>query len=941
MRWLAPSLLCLAVAAGEPLTATPWDVRKDASELLDEIARSSGDAGDLLSRARTLILDHGHQLIATAGNEASPIADALTARLGSAGLGERFANELAPAAERKLSELLARSADAGAWANLARTLPGTPAAAKAWRRAADLAWDRGLIRLYQDAAIGAGDAADSVRSARLSAAAGMLISTPLTVPDSLDQLETMWQIGASQAPGPAAAPATAPARRRARVQPSLGRPGAAACGDGAIAVANGQSLLVIDHLVGAPLGARIVLGNRALPAHVARPEPIAGGAVAVGLSEGRMVLVCADAAGSERWRFGGSIDSVEMVGAPVALDTLVVVPYRVLAEDRIEMRVLAVSARDGQLVWDTLIGQLLTTAWGGNGLAAPAVARHARGLVAFSNAGSYALLGGDGALRRMWSYPTRPELEIDGGRRGRRGLAASDGATVVATPADHAGLVLVLGPNDAAPRAYRGDGADGDVLAVQAGDALIAGRQVALVDTVRLRLRWAAPLRLSEAQGLLANATVLVAGNDQLALLARGNGTLRSSRATGQPATLAVGDGVLVLAEHETVRGFGDAKAFIDKLQQAAAAAGSDPRPHAALGAVLAGRGDAAGALAAWRTALGLGAGPAIAERMARLLRNRLALATTPGEMNAALDQLDQLSANLPGVADEIRLWRARIAESAGDKAAAASHFAAVLAGADRLLTLPDGLSISIRMLAEAGAARQGGSAWKPLTASDAPLPEAGTWSVPARISGRAVIGGSTVCAFADGLLRAWRLNDGSEAWRRKPQRALLGVQPWRDAAADGVAVQVMPGTAGAAAGLVDGDVLLSLNGEPCATSTPICAPACSLSAVAPPSSSGCATPPAPNARCAASSAASRSNRSPAMATSCSPAPPWRWHLAAATCASSPSMRRPAPICGRTRCRRTRSASPAPRRCWPAASWSPPTAPIWSASSAAARCAGA
>lgn len=813
MRWLVPSLACLALAAGEPLTATPWDVRKDAGELLDEITRASADPAELLARAQTLMLEHGHELITTAPNEAAPIAHALTVRLTAAGLAERFAAGLAPAAERRATELLARGGDASAWAGLARSIPGTPAAARAWRRAADLAWDHGLLRLYHDVASSAGEREAAGRKERYAAAAALLVAPVQALPASLDGLDTMWSIAVERAtPAP-----PAPGRRRNRVVgPNLGRPGATAFGDGAVALADGQSMQVIDHLVGTSLGSGIALGTRPLPSHLARPEAVPGGAVAIGLADGRLVLACADAAGSERWRHTSDADGIDSIGAPLAIDGLIAVPYRVVGEDRMELRILAVDARDGRPMWDSPVGQLTTPGWGGDNVAAPSLARHARGMVVCSNAGLFALVGSDGGVRRLWTYPIRPDIEIDGARRGRRGLAAGDGSTAVATPADHAGLVLVLGPEDATPRAYRGDGADGDVLAVQGGDALLAGRQVVLIDTVRLRLRWSAPLRLPEPQGMLAVGSALVAGNDQLALLARQDGTMRSGRALGQPAAVATGDGVLVLAERETIRGFGDAGAFLARLREAASTSGNDPRPHTALGAVLAGRGDTAGALAAWRTALSLGAGPAIAERVARLLRTRMLQAADPVEAAAALDQLAALAPQLPGMTDELRLWRGRMAEQSGDRIAATAHFTAVLAATDRLLPLPDGISVSLRLLAEAGLARTGGRPWVPL-AAPIPLvdPGAGAWSVSARVRGRAVISGRQVCAFADGLLRTWNLADGSDAWVRKPQRSLLGVQPWNEPAADGVAIRVMAGSAGDAAGLRDGDVLLSLNGEP------------------------------------------------------------------------------------------------------------------------------
>ena len=808
---LVPTLAAAILATGEPLTATAWDVRKDATELLDEIARSHGEPGDVLVRAQAMIAAHGSELVSLSPTEAAPLAVAIAVRLQAAGLSERFAAEIGPGAERRLAELIAASAGPGELVSFARGVPGTNAAVKAWQRAADLAWDRGLLRLHGEAAMAAGSV-EAGRVARLTAARSLLSGSPSQLPATLDGLDAMWRIATEVQAKAVAQPANGN-RRRNRQVAAAQRPGAGLCGAGAIAYADGQSLTVVDHLVDVQQGARIALGDRPLPPYVSRPEAVPGGAVAVGVSEGRILLVCADAAGTERWRHSGETDGVDAIGAPVALDSIVAVPYRTAGEDRLELRLLAVSTRDGHPLWDIVIGHLATPRWGSDNLAPPSAARHARGLMVCSNAGALALVGSDGTVRRLWSYPTRNDMEMEGTKRGRRGLSAGDGRTAVATPADHAGLVLVLGADESTLKAYRGDGADGDVLAVENGEALIAGRQIALVDVTKLSLRWTAPLRLPEAQGLIGSENMLVAGTDQLALLKRSDGTMTSGRALESPAAVSAADGVLILAESAAVRGFGDAAAFLTRLRETAAKSGDDPRPHAALGAVLAGRNEIDAALASWTRALELGAGPGIAERTARLLRARIE--TGGPTATTALQQMAGLDRHLPGIGDEVHLWRGRLAEAAGDKATASGHYAAVLTAPDRLLNLGDGITISSRVLAGSGLARCGGPPYRILTtpAAMAPSQAGSTWSTPARIRGRAVIAGGTVCAFADGLLRAWSLTDGSRLWQRKPQRALLGVTAWREKAEDGVAIAVLPGSAGDAAGLIDGDVLLSLNG--------------------------------------------------------------------------------------------------------------------------------
>lgn len=812
---LVVSLAATGLVAGEPLTLTAWDVRKEAVELLDEIGRGQG-SGDLLLRAQAMLAAHGAELVPISPTEAAPIATAVSARLQAAGLDDEFARLAAPAAQRRLDELLAAPADPARLAALARLAPGTPAAQKAWRLAADLAWDRGQLRLYADAAAWADEGADRLRRARLAAAAALATLPGAETPADLDRLDLMWQLQGDDLPRRHAEgddDEEMPRRRRASGG-AAGAPGLAACGGAAVALADGRTLAVVDHLTGARLGAFVALGGQTLPPQVCAPVAVPDGAVAVGLTQGRIVLVRVDGAGAERWRGQGGDGAVETVSRPLVVDGLVVVAYRVSGNDRVEQRALALRLGDGQPAWDVAVCQLAVPRWGGNRLRPPTLTSHARGVMLGSNGGSVALLGCDGTVLRVWSYPVRNERGMDDGSSGRRGLSASDGLTAVISPADHPGLVLVLGPDDRAPRAFRGDGADGDVLAVQGGEAVLAGRQITLLDCASLRPRWNAPLRLAEPQATLSAGHVLVAGNDQLALLDRAKGVLLSGRALGEPATMALADGIMVLADAKGLRGFGDAASFLARLRAAADAAGSDPRPHEALAAVLAGRGDADAALAVWSRALELGAGPGIAERMARVLRARIAAGGDAA--TAAMARLETLVPHLPGLADELAWWRANQAETTGDRATALRLYTALMAGGDHLLARADGLSVNLRLLAAAGAERCGAAgAWRPFTAPPSPPPPVlgGAWPPGRSAHGRLVLAGDAVCGFADGLLRAWNLADGGERWRRTPLRPLLGVTFEGREAEDGIPVNVIPGSAAAAAGLRQGDVLLTLGG--------------------------------------------------------------------------------------------------------------------------------
>lgn len=799
-RWALLAVLALGAAAGEPLLATPWDVRRAAEEAFAALAR--GEGREALPRLAELLRTQPEALIAV-GAEAWPLADAVAARLADAGLLPAWAEETEPAAARRAAQLAA-SADPAAWIALARSAPGTPTAAEAWRRAADLAWDLGRLHLYRLAAQAAGEPADPRRGERWAALAALLAEEPAELPPP-SSWERVWERMLD---------AEAPAAPRRGSEPPPPPVGLAVHPAGTLARADGRQLQAFDLYTGEPLGEPLPLGELPLPAGSAAPLAVREGFIALGVQRGRLVVVASDPAGRERWRRSGPAVDSEAVGRPVAFDGLVAIPYRSRSHDQPEVRVLALRRTDGAPAWDSVAGLVAQPIWVRSASPPPALARMAAGLALCSQAGTLALLASDGRVLRVWSYPAPPAAGVPE-RRQRRGSGAGDGWQAVFAPADHPGLLLVLGPDDAAPRAYRGNGADGEVLAVQGGEALLAGRSLTLLDLARLQPRWQLPWRAGDAQGVLGAGAALAVGEERALLVARGDGQPAELR-VGAATALAVGGGLAVLGDRRGLRALGDAPGLLERLRAATAVADAGSAPFVALGALAAARGDEAGAISAWRAALARGADASIAERLARLLRARLTRDGRHAARDLAL--LGELAERWPPLAAELPLWQGLLAERGGDLAAAAQAYATVLAGPDHLVALPDGGAVSLRLLAEAGLARCRRQTWDPFL--PVPPPPAATpapWRAAAGVRGRVLVGADAVYAFADGLLQAWSLADGRPRWWRSPQRALLGVQPGREPAADGVAVQVLPGSAAEAAGLASGDVILALDGEPVA----------------------------------------------------------------------------------------------------------------------------
>ncbi len=827
---------------------TPWQIRRDAERLIEDITARRGAVPELLARVQALLEEHGQRHLFDRGRYAT-ISQIMASRLGAAELLETYVETYAPQAERAIGALLdQRPLPQDQLIALAATYPGTTAAIRAWRRLADLAWDRGHLGSFVRYARRADDADHPQRGERLAAARGLLApEPPADLPLTLEHSVRIWALP-DLPPPPPFHPGGRIARLRAQQRQGLGEPHTAGFAfsrsDGsALAACDGRNLLVFDPLVGKQLGPVLKLTTSRQEQPVAPAHAPGVFVTVLRNGDGYPAMVAVDDEGRMLWRHvEQSVDVWGSLSAPAISEDVAAYAGLVRAGGGHELHLFGHDLRTGAPLWSKRVGKIAirNRSFYFRPPHPPSLCTHQGSFAVLSNSRFLIQVSNRGSIEAIHDYqggedpdPDQPDLgPFATEAKLREGRILSDGVHLVAAPADREGL-LVLGPDGQGLQHYEGEGAGDALVDAANGRALLVGKRVTCVDLTRMQRLWThagCPDEGATVGGTLGRERALVHCDTRLSIHDLESGEQRSGRILSPDERVAVVGGMLISTQVQTdnerpvaqlISGFGLPQ-NLERLRQAAAEDPDDYTPLLALASLHRARDEYEASLRYTLRALALGAPARHGRAAARASARAIQVALGDAEAFAqTLADLQALAAHVPSIREEIRWWQARHAELSGEDALAARRYAALL-DARGSMTFPEGAEIRLATLARLSLARVRGQQAALLFPDRKQVTRAiaaTSWHAPVDFLERPHLAGDVVITFDGGFLTARELDSGKIRWRRdqaEHHKAMLGLQALPEAAAGsgapGAPIRVLPGTAADAAGFADGDRLLRFN---------------------------------------------------------------------------------------------------------------------------------
>lgn len=819
-----------------------WSVRQDIQELLDRLDSSSDASPELLDATQAVLTRYGNRPFLHL-RRYRPVADLIHDILEEREFDRAFRRQFATVAERELEQALG-TWDETALLSVAVSYPHTPAAEAAWKHLAQRAWDTGRLGLFLTWAQRGGGAG----SEQIAAAQALLEVDPIPhLPTDLAPLGRMWGLSI-----PVFSSSDRSEQRDDRLRlPAHSIPPQAGdtidslqfslrSEDGVLAVSDGRHLALFDPLIGNLIASPVRLGR-----HHLDHQPATAGSdrfIALGVDERRRFQVTAVASNGElawRSRLSYHMHSA-LISDPVVIDHVVGLAVSERQGDGTQIRLLGLHLHDGTVLFDHALGKDtrdVRNHWGrrrgDNSPQPPSLTAHAGTFAISTGTGLIATLAADGSTTGIWTSTTRIVSPLDDGP-GRSANLLSDGRYLVASNR-HDGALTIISPLGSASttQRYTGDGATGVLLALRNGLALTSGRRITLIDLATQDVRWSVPSNhagSAQAWGHIGEDHVLVAAGSVLSLIDRKHGTIIDERFFDRDASITSAAGMIISAHGEHLIGYGDRESFMQRLRADMQRNPEDYRPLASLYALHRAQGNHDQAFTyAWQ-ALQRGAPERFAEEAAMILRDRLSLSLGSDGFSEHLQRLRQLGSMLAHLEQEAWWWQGRHHEQRQRPALAKEAYAKIVDQPRNRIRLANGLIADNHALAHAGLARLGERpmpSWATMSLDSSPSTPAtdssasDAWSDDTPRLGKPLLNPqqSLIVGYYNGDLQAQRSSDGSLLWRRPIQagdRSFLGLSFAPDVGGDqrpGLTIEVIIGTAAAAAGFQSGDRMLRFSG--------------------------------------------------------------------------------------------------------------------------------